>query len=238
MLDEIVASIGPKVRRLRLQKGLSLQQLAERSGVSAAAIHKVERNGMVPTITTLIKLAAPSNRPVSYFVDEDSDIDAVAALVRSGERKPVYTSKKGLRWRTSADRTAGSSSLVQRPTMEPHADSGPKPMEHPGEELVHVLRGNMEFEVDGETSSCPSATRCTSGPTAHIVGPIRRPDQPLRCGWRCDRLTLPPTRPTDRRVARTYTRKHDKNGAADDLHRDPFRWPGWRRRCRRQRAST
>ncbi|MGQ0670948.1 MAG: helix-turn-helix domain-containing protein, partial [Actinomycetota bacterium] len=61
-MEEIIASIGPKVRHLRPQTNLSLQRLAERSGVSPAAIHKIERNGMVPTITTLMKLAAALNR--------------------------------------------------------------------------------------------------------------------------------------------------------------------------------
>src|SRR5687768_4744580 len=50
--EPIVGAIGPKVRDLRQGLGLSLQQLAQRSGVSAAAIHKVERGDMVPTITT------------------------------------------------------------------------------------------------------------------------------------------------------------------------------------------
>jgi len=45
-LGQIVQSIGPKIRRLRQLKGLSLQQLGERSDISAAAIHKIERNGM------------------------------------------------------------------------------------------------------------------------------------------------------------------------------------------------
>src|SRR5687768_11776718 len=62
-LGQIVQSIGPKIRRLRQLKGLSLQQLGERSDISAAAIHKIERNGMVPTITTLMKLAVALNRP-------------------------------------------------------------------------------------------------------------------------------------------------------------------------------
>ena len=44
-LDRIVSSIGPKLRELRLQRGLSLQQLAERSDVSAAAIHKIAKRG-------------------------------------------------------------------------------------------------------------------------------------------------------------------------------------------------
>ena len=56
-LQRIVGSIGLKVFSLRKRMGLSLQQLGERSDVSAAAIHKIEQGGMVPTITTLLKIA-------------------------------------------------------------------------------------------------------------------------------------------------------------------------------------
>ena len=70
-VDEIVSLIGPKLRGLRTAQRHSLQQLAAISDVSAAAIHKIERNGMVPTITTLLKLGAALGVPVSYFVEED-----------------------------------------------------------------------------------------------------------------------------------------------------------------------
>jgi transcriptional regulator with XRE-family HTH domain len=171
LLDQIVASIGPKVRELRLQKGLSLQQLADRSGVSAAAIHKVERNGMVPTITTLMKLAGALNRSVSYFVDEDNDVDKVAALVRRDERKPVYTSRTGLSLENISGPYGRFFVAGALATVEPGADSGEKPMEHPGEELVHVVSGTLEFEVDGDVY------RVSSGDSLHF-----RTDRPHR--WR------------------------------------------------------
>ncbi len=77
-VERIVGSIGLKVFSHRKRMGLSLQQLGERSDVSAAAIHKIEQGGMVPTITTLLKLATALGRPVSYFVEEDVGQDDVA----------------------------------------------------------------------------------------------------------------------------------------------------------------
>src|SRR6188768_621621 len=68
-VEEIVSSIGPKVKKLRQEQRLSLQQLAVKAEVSAAAIHKIERNDMVPTITTLLKVASALDRPVTYFVE-------------------------------------------------------------------------------------------------------------------------------------------------------------------------
>src|SRR3974377_2520525 len=69
-LERIVGSIGLKVFSLRKRMGLSLQQLGERSDVSAAGIHKIEQGGMVPTLTTLLKIAGALGRPGSYFVEE------------------------------------------------------------------------------------------------------------------------------------------------------------------------
>src|SRR5688500_20292884 len=94
-LHRIVSSIGPKLRDLRLQRGLSLQQLAERADVSAAAIHKIEKSGMVPTITTLLKLAGALNRSISYFVDEETEQNVPAYLTSSDDRRIVYSSILG-----------------------------------------------------------------------------------------------------------------------------------------------
>ncbi|HXF74064.1 MAG TPA: cupin domain-containing protein [Actinomycetota bacterium] len=146
-MQDVIEAIGPKIRQLRRQKRLSLQQLADRSGVSAAAIHKIERNGMVPTIATLMKLAQALNRPVSFFVEEGPAEPAV--VIRAGERPGVFTSKRGIRLEGISGPYGRFFLAGAVATVEPGADSGPRPMEHPGEELVFVLEGAMEFEVEG-----------------------------------------------------------------------------------------
>jgi transcriptional regulator with XRE-family HTH domain len=149
-LHDIVNSIGPKVRELRIQRGMSLQQLATLSDVSAAAIHKIERGGMVPTITTLLKIAAAFNRPVSYFVEEQPGENRPVAHVRKDGRGPIFTAHRGIE-------LAGISGPYGRfflagavATVQPGANSGDKPMEHPGEELIFILDGSFEIDVDGQ----------------------------------------------------------------------------------------
>jgi transcriptional regulator with XRE-family HTH domain len=149
-LRDIVSSIGPKLRELRVQRGMSLQQLAAQSDVSAAAIHKIERGGMVPTITTLLKIAAAFNRPVSYFVEEQLGENRPVAHIRSDDRGPIFTAHKGID-------LAGISGPYGRfflagalATVQAGANSGDKPMEHPGEELILVLDGSFELDVDGQ----------------------------------------------------------------------------------------
>lgn len=147
-IGEVVEGIGPKIRQLRRQYNLSLQQLAERSGVSAAAIHKIERSGMVPTVATLMKLALALKRPVSYFVEEEPARPAV--LVRAGARKPVFTSKQGIGLEGISGPYSRFFMAGAFATVEPGADSGRKPMEHPGEELVYLLDGSLWFRIEEE----------------------------------------------------------------------------------------
>jgi transcriptional regulator with XRE-family HTH domain len=149
-LERIVGSIGLKVFSLRKRMGLSLQQLGERSDVSAAAIHKIEQGGMVPTITTLLKIAGALGRPVSYFVEEDVGRDDVAVLTPPDEDRPVYTSHKGITLNSVSGPYGRFLLAGARATVAPGANSGRKPMQHPGEELVHVIEGVLEFTVTGQ----------------------------------------------------------------------------------------
>jgi transcriptional regulator with XRE-family HTH domain len=148
-LTRIVGGIGPKVRNLRKQAGLSLQQLADQSDVSAAAIHKIEQSGMVPTITTLLKVAGALGRPVAYFVDEE-DVHADPTVhTPDGEHRPIYTSHTGIDL-AGISGTYGRFFLAgAHATVAPGASSGDKPLEHPGEELIYVLEGPLEFVVNG-----------------------------------------------------------------------------------------
>ncbi|CAN5877135.1 cupin domain-containing protein [soil metagenome] len=148
-LDAVVGAIGGKVRQVRQGKGLSMQQLANRSGVSTAAIHKIEHSNMTPTITTLMKLAVALNRSVAFFVDEE-DLGRAAVFTPADTRRPVLTSKEGLQLQGISGPygqflLAGAVAVLDR-----GATSGPDPMEHPGEELVHLLDGGIEIVVDAE----------------------------------------------------------------------------------------
>jgi transcriptional regulator with XRE-family HTH domain len=179
-IERTVSEIGAKVARARSERGWSLAQLAQRSGLSTAAVHKIEKSGMTPTIASLMKVASALGKSVSYFVDEPEEPDV--NVIRGDQRARVYTSKQGLDLRNLSGRYGGFAMAGAEAVVEPLADSGPTPMNHPGEELVIVLEGRMEFEVDG---------RC------HVIGPgdsihfravrphsWRNPaDEPARAVW-------------------------------------------------------
>jgi transcriptional regulator with XRE-family HTH domain len=169
--EPIVGAIGPKVREARQQLGLSLQQLSARAHVSAAAIHKLERGDMVPTITTLLKIAVALGLPIGHFVDDDGPPTRVAALVRADAR-PAPPPE----WAPAADgvvaeavahpagvlRAAGVMAVV-----EPGGGSGDTRPLRPGEEVLLMLEGSLQVEVAGERY------RLHAGDTLHY--PTDRP---------------------------------------------------------------
>jgi transcriptional regulator with XRE-family HTH domain len=148
-IERTVSELGAKVARARTERGWSLAQLAQRAGMSPGAVHKIEKSGMTPTIASLMKIASALGKSVAYFVDEPETPDV--NVVRHPERARVYTSKRGLELRNLSGRYGGFAMAGAEAIVEPGADSGPTPMNHPGEELVIVLDGRMEFDVDGKT---------------------------------------------------------------------------------------
>lgn len=149
-VDGIVSSIGPKLKQLRQDQRLSLQQLASKAEVSAAAIHKIERNDMVPTITTLLKIATALERPVSYFVDSDDGQPEPVAFTSAVNRPTLFTPHRGLALAGISGPYAPFRSAAAIATVDPGADSGTKLLLHAGEELVHVLDGRMTFDIAGQ----------------------------------------------------------------------------------------
>lgn len=181
-VDEIVSQIGPKLRGLRRAQRHSLQQLAAISDVSAAAIHKIERNGMVPTITTLLKLGAALGVPVRYFVEEDEQPPEPVHHTPRDRRPTVYTPHEGLALAGISGSYRQFQTAAAVATVMPGASSGDKLMQHPGEELVHVTDGVLTFRVGEHTY--PLA----EGDSLHFAGDVphrwaNETDRPARAIW-------------------------------------------------------
>ena len=148
-LDEVVGAIGPKLRELRQAHGLSLQQLAALAQVSAAAIHKVERGDMVPTITTMLKLSAALHRPVGYFIDELAEPFEVAAHVPAEHRPHVDTAVAGLTLERLSGPAARFRMQAQLATIDAGTQSEDTVAQTGGEQLMVVLDGAIDVSLQG-----------------------------------------------------------------------------------------
>ncbi|MBI0579245.1 MULTISPECIES: helix-turn-helix domain-containing protein [Bacillaceae] len=66
--------IGERVKKLRLEKKMSLSELAEQAGVAKSYLSSLERNLQTnPSIQFLEKISAVLNVPVDYLIHERID---------------------------------------------------------------------------------------------------------------------------------------------------------------------
>ncbi len=165
-VDRIVSRVGQKLLHLRTEQGLSLQQLASISDVSGPAIHKIERSDMVPTITTLLKLCNALGVPVNTFIEDGEDEPEPVCYTPRNERSSVFTPHTGLFLEGISGPYQNFSAAAAVAVMAAGSNSGRKLLRHPGEELVHVISGEVAFYI-GDKSY-----RLGPGDSLHFRGDV------------------------------------------------------------------
>lgn len=88
-------TVAGLIRGAREEAGLSLRQLAQRAGLAVSTIHRVERDELQPTVTTLARIASAAGRRLVVELPSDSagSILGLGLAVRSdlalGDRSMV-----------------------------------------------------------------------------------------------------------------------------------------------------
>ena len=81
-----------RLKLLRKKLGVTLEALAEKSGMTKSYLSKVERGLNTPSIATALKLAKALNVKVEELFSEDKVSLDSYSLVRSHERQPLGAS--------------------------------------------------------------------------------------------------------------------------------------------------
>ena len=149
---EVNRRIAVRVRELRGEQGLSLDALAERSGVSRSNLSLIERGQSSPTATVLDKLAAGLGVTLaSLFEDGAGPAAPVSPLVRAAEQ-PVWTdpASRYVRRNLSPARRSPLQlvSVIFPAGRRVAYDSPPRPAEI--HQQVWLIEGVMEITVGGQ----------------------------------------------------------------------------------------
>jgi len=145
-------NIGKKLRSLRREHRMTLQQLGEQSGLTASYISQIERDQTSPSIASLKKIATAFKvRIVDFFMEESAGEPVVI-----GPEERVQVSLKG--WRAQIQQLVKSvSNKRMQPfytVIEPGGGSR-DPYRHVGEEFGIILEGNLTLTVGEKVHSVP-----------------------------------------------------------------------------------
>jgi transcriptional regulator with XRE-family HTH domain len=143
-------AVGLRVRALRDSMGLSLRDLAERSGVSAPMLSQVERGETSPTLAVAGRIASGLDLTLSQLLRLDEAEHVV--VVRDGEGRT--RERAGHRLEELTPPLPGQRADVSRHRLEPGAGTGgpsDPPLHEPGaRETAVVLAGDLVLVIDGE----------------------------------------------------------------------------------------
>ena len=142
----IEAEIGKSIKSFRLQKNLTLQELADKTGYSKGYLSKVEKSDKAPPVATLSTIARELGVTVASFLGEGPQNDSIY-LVRKSERTLMASTGEEFGYAYEA-----LANPYPNKHMEPFVLSYPSKdafnygFQHDGEEMLFVLQGKIRFK--------------------------------------------------------------------------------------------
>ena len=135
-----------KLKLLRVQAGLTLEQLAQACGLTRSYISKVERGVSTPSIETAFKLAHALGVNVDRLFGKTEQLEEFS-IVRAKDAEPDETNEY-----LSLVAGANGNRLMRAFVIRPGQFNGGRAKKrilshHDGEEILYVFAGKLELTV-------------------------------------------------------------------------------------------
>ena len=141
--------IGPKIKKIRLQKGLKLKDVAKETGLSISLISQVENNNTSPSLSTLIKLANYLGTDTGFFL-ENPEKKKSATVCHKKDRKFWTSNDKKIFFELLNPSLRSKKMEIVFATVK-RFETPPEKYTHEGEEFGLVLKGQIQVEVGDES---------------------------------------------------------------------------------------
>ncbi|WP_181773736.1 helix-turn-helix domain-containing protein [Amycolatopsis pittospori] len=136
--DEVLDAVGPRLRALRKQRGLTLADLSAATGTSESTLSRLESGGRRPTLELLLPLARVYGVP----------LDDLVGAPRTGDPRihlqPIH--RHGMTFLPLTRRAGGVQAFKMLIPSRPEP-AEPTPQTHGGYEWVYVLNGRLRLVV-------------------------------------------------------------------------------------------
>jgi transcriptional regulator with XRE-family HTH domain len=140
--------LGRKIKSIRTGRGITIQDIAERSGLSKGFLSQVENDKTSPSLNTLERIAEALETSLTYLLLDEQQAPAFA---RRGERQVLIdeASQGRLEYLSPTSGRSLQLVLVDLPAGRAAGDGS---HQHEGEEACWVLSGSVQVS-QGESSA-------------------------------------------------------------------------------------
>ncbi len=152
--------VGKKIQGIRESKNLSIEEISERSGLSAEQIQSIENDQYLPSLGPLIKIARALGVRLGTFLDDNDDLGPVVCRAADRERdrsisfsNDATEARQNMIYHSLAKQKAGRHMEPFVIDVQPSEDKDFKLSAHEGEEFIYVMSGEVEIDYGKETYS-------------------------------------------------------------------------------------
>jgi len=138
--------IGERIRRRRRELGLTLRELADRTGVSVSFLSQVENNRCNPSLDSIHRIATALGVQLLYFRTDDN---INSPITRAHERPKLHFRNPNVGYELLT-RYLGGATMAMVLRFQPGERRSAEALAQQTEQWMYVLQGTMEITVKGE----------------------------------------------------------------------------------------
>nr|WP_217671884.1 cupin domain-containing protein [Marinitoga sp. 1138] len=139
-----IMKIGEKLKKLRLSRGLTQEELAVRADLTRGFISQLERDLTSPTLESLEMILRALGTNLKEFF---SDFEEKKIIYKKSERVPLYDTPDGVKEELLMTDTEVKKIEPMIVELEPQSQTEEEDY-HEGSEFGYVLEGNIELWLD------------------------------------------------------------------------------------------
>ncbi|MBQ6548955.1 MAG: helix-turn-helix transcriptional regulator [Prevotella sp.] len=145
--------VGSKIKGLRETKNLSIEEIAERSGLTVEQINSIENDVNLPSLGPLIKIARSLGVRLGTFMDDNDALGPVVTRAKDREKDSSISfsngatdARKHMEYHPLAQQKAGRHMEPFVIDINPEENPNFQLSAHEGEEFIYVMQGEVEIE--------------------------------------------------------------------------------------------
>lgn len=138
-------NLGGRIRDLRTQRGLTLKDLAEKTGLSTAMLSQVENNLVSPSISTLWNFAEALGVKIGHFFEQEGTERRDFVVTRSGRETRISRNElsHSIPYKELAHGMEDRSMSPFLVECDEDCEFSLKEITYEGEEFLHVMGGEL-----------------------------------------------------------------------------------------------
>jgi transcriptional regulator with XRE-family HTH domain len=186
--------IGSKVKNIRESRNLSIDEVAERAGVSRIQIERIEGDVEIPSLAPLIKIARALGVRLGTFLDDQTELGPVISRAKNSREQNTIrftndstVARKHMEYHSLSQDKAGRHMEPFLIDIDASGQTDFTLSSHEGEEFIYVLDGTVEVIYGKEKYALETGdsiyydsivahhVHACNGASAKIIGVIYAP---------------------------------------------------------------